>query len=230
MFVRYLRALFGTAWGTALLIAGFISTAMTFVAVYVPEFHLPRWILIAIALAAFLFAPSRLYAQQAQQIAQLELERREFERAREQAALSEVPHVVLAVRWPDENPVNKPLQFLATNRGEFPLRSFQLQTLTLGWSQVSFANVTTLDPAVAQQIEYKIPGTLGDQDVDLLDVLMVNRSSEISPMEYPLRAQVTKANGEIRHLRYKLIYAPLNNPRKVGTAPDAHLCILIEAS
>ena len=67
-----MRALFGSAWGTVLLIAAFISTAMTFVAIYLPEYHLPRWILIAIAVAAFLFAPLRLYVQQEQRIAQLE--------------------------------------------------------------------------------------------------------------------------------------------------------------
>ncbi len=230
MFRRYLSALFGTARGTALLIAGFISTAMTFLAIYVPAFHLPRWILIAIAFAAFLLAPSRLYSQQAQRIAQLELELGEIQRAIKEAALSEEPHVLLYVHWPDENPVKKPLHLLATNQGKVPLSSFQLKTLVLGWSQVSFANVSRLDPGIAQQIEYTISGTLGDQDADLLDVLMVNRSSDISPVEYPLRAEVTKANGEVRQLRYKLMYAPLNNPRKVGNPSDAHLCVLIESS
>lgn len=72
MFWRYLRDLFGNAWGVALLLAGFISTGMTFVAIYVPQFHLPRWILIAVAVAAFLLAPFRLYALQQKRIAGLE--------------------------------------------------------------------------------------------------------------------------------------------------------------
>jgi hypothetical protein len=70
--MRYLRALFGSAWGTAFLIAGFISTIMTFVAIYVPEFHLPRWIPIGIAVAAFLFAPLRLYVQMEKRLAALQ--------------------------------------------------------------------------------------------------------------------------------------------------------------
>jgi hypothetical protein len=70
--IRYLRALFGTALGRALFIAGFISTAMTYVSVYVPQYHLPRWILIAIAVAAFLFAPVRLYIEQEKRIAELD--------------------------------------------------------------------------------------------------------------------------------------------------------------
>jgi hypothetical protein len=60
-----------SAWGITFLIAGFISTAMTFVAIYVPEYHLPRWILIAIAVAAFLSAPMRLYIEQERRIVEL---------------------------------------------------------------------------------------------------------------------------------------------------------------
>ncbi len=71
MFFRYLRDLFGNAWGVALLLAGFISTAMTFVALYYPAFHLPRWILTAVAVVAFLLAPFRLYAIQEKRIAAL---------------------------------------------------------------------------------------------------------------------------------------------------------------
>ena len=72
MFVRYLRGLFGNAWGLAFLLAGFISTAMTFVALYYPAFHLPHWILTAIAIVAFLLAPFRLYALQQKKMAALE--------------------------------------------------------------------------------------------------------------------------------------------------------------
>jgi hypothetical protein len=80
-YIRYFRALFGSAWGIALLVAGFISTAMTFVPLYAPGFHLPRWILVAVAVAAFLFAPLRLYVQQAQQIAQFEASKEKPRRA-----------------------------------------------------------------------------------------------------------------------------------------------------
>jgi len=81
-YIRYLRALFGSAWGTAFLIAGSISTAMTFVAIYMPEYHLPRWIPIGIAVAAFLFAPLRLYMQQEQRIEQLQSRIEQPRRAR----------------------------------------------------------------------------------------------------------------------------------------------------
>jgi hypothetical protein len=201
---------------------------MTFIAVYVPEFHLPRWILIAIAVAAFLFAPARLYSRQAEQIARLELNLQEFRQARARAALAEEPNVSLSVRWPDDNPANKPMQFIATNRGKLPLTSFQMQTLTLDFFHVSFSNIPSLEPGVAQQVEYKISGASGDE-VDLLDILMVAQSN-ISPGEYPLRAQVTKANDETCQMRYKLSYAPLHNPRKTGGASEFELCILIERS
>jgi hypothetical protein len=51
--------------------AGFVSTVMTYVSLYLPQYHLPRWILIAIAIAAFLFAPVRLYIEQEKRIAEL---------------------------------------------------------------------------------------------------------------------------------------------------------------
>lgn len=72
LFVRYLRDLFGNTWGLVLLLAGFISTAATFVSLYYPAFHLPRWILIAVAVVAFLLAPFRLYVSQQKRIATLE--------------------------------------------------------------------------------------------------------------------------------------------------------------
>ena len=55
---------------------------MTFVAIYAPWFHLPRWIPFAIALATFLFAPLRLYLQQEQRIEQLQSRIEQPRRAR----------------------------------------------------------------------------------------------------------------------------------------------------
>jgi hypothetical protein len=81
LFGRYLRSLVGNAWGLVLLLAGFTSTAMTFVALYEPEFHLPRWIPIFIAITAFLLAPFRLYRLQEKKIAELVSNRQPSRRA-----------------------------------------------------------------------------------------------------------------------------------------------------
>jgi hypothetical protein len=81
LFGRYLRSLVGNAWGLVLLLAGFVSTAMTFVPLYMPQFHLPRWIPIFIAIAAFLLAPFRLYRLQEKKIAELVSNRQPSRRA-----------------------------------------------------------------------------------------------------------------------------------------------------
>jgi len=68
MFGRYLRQVLSTGWGILFLIAGAISTGVTFVLIYRPKFALPYWIPGAISIAAWLVAPYRLYRQQQTQI------------------------------------------------------------------------------------------------------------------------------------------------------------------
>ena len=68
MFGRYLRQVLGTGWGILFVVAGAISTCVTFVLIYKPKFALPYWIPGAISIAAWLIAPYRLYRQKQTQI------------------------------------------------------------------------------------------------------------------------------------------------------------------
>ena len=68
MFGRYLWQIFSTGWGILFLIAGAVSTCVTFVLIYKPGFALPYWIPAALSIAAWLIAPYRLYRQQQVQI------------------------------------------------------------------------------------------------------------------------------------------------------------------
>lgn len=68
MFGRYLWQIFNTGWGILFLIAGAISTSVTFVLIYKPGFSLPYWVPGALSIAAWLIAPYRLYRHQQVQI------------------------------------------------------------------------------------------------------------------------------------------------------------------
>jgi len=68
MFGRYLWTLITTWWGAAFLLAGAVSTSVTFIPLYKLRFSLPRWIPGAISIAAWLVAPYRLYQRQQAQI------------------------------------------------------------------------------------------------------------------------------------------------------------------
>jgi len=70
-FGRYLWSLVTTWWGAAFLLAGAISTSATFISIYWPGFTVPRWILGAISVIAWLVAPYRLYQRQQAQIENL---------------------------------------------------------------------------------------------------------------------------------------------------------------
>ncbi|SRR6266498_398641 len=70
-FGRYFRDLFGSAWGIGLFVAGAISTGVTFAVVYKPNFALPHWIPVAIAIVAWLLAPYKLYLKHRAEIAGL---------------------------------------------------------------------------------------------------------------------------------------------------------------
>lgn len=80
-FARYLKEVFSTGWGTVFLIAGAISTLVTFILVYRPRFVLPYWVPGAISIAAWLIAPYRLYQKQAAQIGSLEEQQQQRRRA-----------------------------------------------------------------------------------------------------------------------------------------------------
>jgi hypothetical protein len=81
-FARYLKEVLGTGWGTVFLIAGAISTSVTFILIYQPRFVLPYWVPGAISIAAWLIAPYRLYQKQAGQIALLEEQQQQRRRAK----------------------------------------------------------------------------------------------------------------------------------------------------
>jgi hypothetical protein len=70
-FIRYLRDLLGSAWGVLFVIAGAISTGVTFVVIYRPTFTLPHWLPGAISIVAWLLAPYRLYLKQRAEIVTL---------------------------------------------------------------------------------------------------------------------------------------------------------------
>src|SRR5689334_7004556 len=67
-FLHYLKHVFSTAWGVLFLIAGAISTGVTFILMYRPGFAQPYWIPGAISIFAWLVAPYRLYEEQRTQI------------------------------------------------------------------------------------------------------------------------------------------------------------------
>ena len=72
IFVRYLRAVFSTAWGVLFVIAGVLSTVVTFVLIYRPHFVLPYWVPAVLSIVAWLMAPYRLYQEQRNRIEALE--------------------------------------------------------------------------------------------------------------------------------------------------------------
>jgi hypothetical protein len=82
MFGRYLWRVLGTGWGILFLIAGAVSTCVTFVLIYSPKFALPYWIPVAISIAAWLIAPYRLYRQQQTQIEDLTATQQRSRRAK----------------------------------------------------------------------------------------------------------------------------------------------------
>lgn len=140
----------------------------------------------------------------------------------------EDPRVALYVRWPHDNPTHGPPRLFARNRGRFRLRSFQLKTLTISLYSVSFDEVAELAPDIEQPITYHTPAVGGELNTDILDLLMVNKPSEIGPMIYQLRAEVQKENGQRRDLVYSLTYAPLHNPRRVPGASEFNLLIVVD--
>jgi hypothetical protein len=82
MFLRYLCEVLNTGWGILFLIAGGVSTCVTFVLIYNPQFALPYWIPGAISIGAWLFAQYRLYDKQQQQIGVLTASQQQPRRAK----------------------------------------------------------------------------------------------------------------------------------------------------
>jgi hypothetical protein len=67
-FGRYLGELLSSAWGILFVIAGAISTGVTFVLIYKPTFALPHWIPAGISILAWVLAPYQIYRRQQTQI------------------------------------------------------------------------------------------------------------------------------------------------------------------
>jgi len=76
MLIKYIKALFGSWLTSALVVAGLISTAMTFVPIYIRNFSLTKQALIGIAIAAWVVASYRVFALQQRVIESLEQNRR----------------------------------------------------------------------------------------------------------------------------------------------------------
>ncbi len=68
IFGRYFVELLSSAWGVLFVLAGAISTGVTFALIYNPTFALPHWIPGAISISAWLLAPYRLYRKQRAEI------------------------------------------------------------------------------------------------------------------------------------------------------------------
>ena len=80
-FGRYLYEVLSTGWGILFLIAGAVSTLVTFVLIYRPGFVLPYWVPGALSIVAWLIAPYRLYSKQSKRIGALESQNQQRRRA-----------------------------------------------------------------------------------------------------------------------------------------------------
>lgn len=140
----------------------------------------------------------------------------------------EDPRIALYVRWPDDDPRRGPMKLFARNQGRFLLRSLQLKTLNIGFHSVAFDGVAVLPPDENLEITYRIPDAGAQQKFDLLDLIMVDKSSTLKPVAYRLTADVQKENGQRSILSYSLSYAPMQNPRRIASASDFDCLITFE--
>jgi hypothetical protein len=81
VFGKYVRELLSSAWGILFVIAGAISTSVTFALIYKPTFALPHWIPEAISILAWLLAPFQLYQRKQREIETLTANQRKPRRS-----------------------------------------------------------------------------------------------------------------------------------------------------
>jgi hypothetical protein len=189
----------------------------------------PRRIFWALIGAAWAVASFRVWRDERREKANLTGILAAMTEAERNAELhQEDPRIALYVRFPDDNPLRRPLRLFARNQGRLRLRCFQLKTLNIGLYSVSFDEVAELVADIDQPITYHMPSSEGQPDADILDLLMIDKPSAISPLTYLLRAEVQKINGQRRGLSYSISYAPLQNPRRVIGASEFNFLMLIE--
>jgi len=221
----YFKALFGK---TREMLTGGLIALYLVIQPFTSLPSTPRRFFWAILIIAVVVAGFRAWRDERRGKSQLAAELFDLhQREQNTEVLREEPRVMLFVRWPENDPSRGPLSLFARNRGRFRLRSFLLNSLHIGLHSVSFVEVPELLPDVDYQITYQIPGAQ-DEAIDLLDLLMINKPTEISPVRYQLRGEVQKENGQRRSLGYSLIYAPLHNPRRVNRASEFSSMIVIE--
>jgi hypothetical protein len=145
-----------------------------------------------------------------------------------QAASSESAKVRIFAEWDNAVSSAQPrLRLKARNTGRLPLRDFNVLPLRLGLWSVEFDPIIALNSDADEELVSRVRGPMVEAgDSDLLDALMVTWT-DITPREYELPANLTKANGQSRTIRFILSYAPLHNPRRVSSATEVELCVTI---
>ena len=153
----------------------------------------------------------------------------EHKEAIESLQSSEPPQISLWASWPDDNAVNRPTTINVRNEGRVALARMVVRRLQLGLYTVIFEPVTNLKPDEDREILYTISGAHASPSDDLLDVLTIQRPSEIAPTSFAFTIDATKNNGQVRPLRFLLTYAPLHNPIRDPHASETGKCLTFES-
>jgi hypothetical protein len=190
----------------------------------------PRKLFFAALAAAWAVASFRVWRDQKRQALAWRNEIARMQIQIQEAANTEEPNIMVLVRWPKDDPPQRPVKLIARVRGKSKLSRVKFSDLRIGLHAVTFPEIPELLPDRDDEIGYIAPQDTSGAAVDILDLLMVNRPTEISPMSYPLVANLEKANGQMRRLSYTLTYAPLHNQRRVSGANETYRCITVEPS
>jgi hypothetical protein len=222
----YIKALFNKT--LASLTGGFIALYLV-IQPYTSLPSPPRKVFWALVAAAWSVASFRVWREERHARNRLSNDLAAMQRAEMEAEVfREEPRVFLFVKWPGDDPMHGPMRLFVRNQGRFPLGSLKLKPLRIGLHTAIFDEVAALLPGADQPISYHVVGSEEQQEVDVLDLLMINKPIEISPIEVRLGAEVKKQNGQPRDLSFLLTYAPLQNPRRVRNASEVDTMILIE--
>jgi hypothetical protein len=227
---RYAREYFAVLWKRW---SGKLTGGLLAVYLAVQSFGLlppmTRRIFLASLVLLWVFASLDVWVEQRRRCAQLEDELSELRRSwKESSAAVEDPKVALFVRWPDDDPRNRPLKIVARNKGKVTVPSFQINKVKMAFDYLSFSEVTNLEPDIEREVGISIPANALSQEIDLHDLLETLAPNQISPIEIPLSAKVTKPNGQERTLKYSLCYVRLSDPRLDTGAREIERCVSID--
>ena len=181
----------------------------------------PRWIFwVCLAMAGYV-AAFRVWKNTWNELSQ-------YKKDVESLQSSEPSQVFLWASWPDDHAGNRPTTVNIRNEGRVAIQRVGLRRLQLGLYTVNFEPLTDLKPDEDRKIPCTISGARAGGNEDLLDVLMIYKPSEISPMPFALTIDATKKNGQVTPLRFSLTYAPLHNPGRDPHATETEKCLTFE--